>query len=184
MASLPVSLASLSFASAKLFYSQRLGSYSDPDPSLKMIGYVMPINCLQLLGLLFSLVIIASYIQAFILLTIFLVTLSNCGLLYLNYFLNSKRKDMRNLFYSKDNNLGKKDSGFIFLTAVLTSWISPCSVWANNKKLKTKFLLLSSSTTIVMYAIFISAIVTAENFEFIYPTDNHPITRCFQNSLI
>jgi hypothetical protein len=33
-----------------------------------------------------------------------------------------------------------------------------------------------------MYAIIISAIVTAENFKLIDPTDNHPITSCFQDT--
>jgi hypothetical protein len=165
-----------------MFYSQRLGNYSDTDPHWKMIGFAMLINFLLLPGFLLSLIIVASYIQAFILLALLSVTLFNFVLLKLRYFKKDDQKSLTEGFYSNDEENGKKESEFVFQTAVLTSWVSPCSVWANNFQKKTNFILLSSTITIATYVVFICAIVLAENQESFHPTHNHPITRCFRNA--
>jgi hypothetical protein len=51
---MPVSFLSLSLASVKLFYSQRLGRFPDSDPSLKMIVFVAPLVVLIIAGLYIS----------------------------------------------------------------------------------------------------------------------------------
>ena len=160
--SLPCSMLALAIASAKLYFSQRLGKISDPDPTIKMIACIMPLQILHLSGLLFSLVFVASYIQSYIILSITLVTALNGLILFLTYFKSDKRKALRQIFYPKENQIGKKESGFVFFTAVLTSWISPNSVWANTFELETWFLLISSSTCTIVYFIHIVAIVLFE----------------------
>jgi ankyrin repeat protein len=180
--SLPFSLFALGFASAKLYFSQRLGSYSDPDPTLKMISVMILINIVFLSGLLYSLIFVASYTQGYILLTIAIVTVLNGLILYPKYFKKDQRKALRGIFYPKDEKLGKKESGFVFFTAVLTSWISPSSIWANTFEKKKWFLMVSSSICITVYGLNIIVIGITEQLAFIQPTDNPPITRCFQAS--
>ena len=45
--SVPFSLISLTLSSAKLFFSQRLGRYSDFDPPLKNLAFVFPLILVQ-----------------------------------------------------------------------------------------------------------------------------------------
>jgi hypothetical protein len=99
--SLPFSLLALAFASAKLYFSQRLGGFSDPDPTLKVIACIMPIILFFLSGLLYSLVFVASCIQAYSLLTITSVTALNGLILFLKYFQKNKRETLRRFFLSK-----------------------------------------------------------------------------------
>jgi hypothetical protein len=51
---MPFSFLSLTLASAKLFYSQRLGRFADPDPSFKMIVFVAPFIILIIAGNVYS----------------------------------------------------------------------------------------------------------------------------------
>jgi hypothetical protein len=177
--SLPFSLLALAIASAKLYFSQRLGKFSDPDPTLKMLACIMPIILLFLSGLLYSLVFVAIYIQGYILLTITSVIGLNGFILFFKYFQKNNRVELRKVFYPTDEQQGKKESGFVFFTAVLTSWISPCSIWANTFGQKTCFLLISSSTCIAVYFINIITIGIFEQLEYIIPTENPTIIQCF-----
>jgi hypothetical protein len=177
--SLPFSLLALAIASAKLFFAQRLGKFSDPDPTLKMLACIMPIILLLLSGLLYSLVFVASYIQGYILLTISSVIVLNGFILFFKFFQQKNREELREVFYPTDEQQGKKESGSVFFTAVLTSWISPSAVWANTFGQKTWFLFHSSSTCIITYFIHIISIGIYEKLVYIFPTKNPPITRCF-----
>jgi hypothetical protein len=54
---------SIILSSIKLYYSQRLGRYPDPDPTLKMILFISPFITLLIIGPLFSFVLMATYLQ-------------------------------------------------------------------------------------------------------------------------
>ena len=54
-------------ASVKLFYSQRLGNFRDIDPSPKQLIFVLPLICLQIIGPMISLVLLAAYFKSFVL---------------------------------------------------------------------------------------------------------------------
>ena len=75
-----VSLASgfvcLSLASSKLFYSQRLGILSNVDPSLGMLGCILPFTFVLILGPIFCLSLIASYSPKFAFVLVVIITLS------------------------------------------------------------------------------------------------------------
>ncbi len=139
----------------------------------------MPIILLFLSGIVYSLVFVASYIQGYILLTFTSVIVLNWIVLFFKYFQKKKREELRKFFYPTDEQQGKKESGFVFFTAVLTSWISPCSIWANTFGQKTWFLFYTSSTCIIAYFINIISIGISETLGYIIPTENPPITRCF-----
>ena len=61
--SIPFSLLSIILSSVKLYYSQRLGRYPDPDPTLKMTLFAIPFITLLIIGPLFSFVLMATYLQ-------------------------------------------------------------------------------------------------------------------------
>ena len=75
------------------------------------------------------------------------------------------------------------ESQNMFLTAVLTSWISPCTVWTNNFKKKSKFLLISSlcnflSNTLCLVSLYVYLYSSPQE------SLNLPMTFCFQNETI
>ena len=54
---MPVSFTSLTLASVNIFYSLRLGRFSEPNPSIKMILFIFPLQVLyQLVEILFVIV--------------------------------------------------------------------------------------------------------------------------------
>jgi hypothetical protein len=48
--SMPFSFLSLTLASVKLFYSQRLGRFPDVDPSPALVAFVFPFVMVQIAG--------------------------------------------------------------------------------------------------------------------------------------
>ena len=78
------------------------------------------------------------------------------------------------------------ESQNMFLTAVLTSWISPCTVWTNNFKKKSKFLLISSlcnflSNVLCLVSLYVY-LYSGPQGSLTY--DYLPMTFCFQNETI
>ena len=62
LVSIPLSYLSLIISSARLFFSQRLGIYSDPDPPLFNIILISPLVVVQSFGILSCWVIVAAYL--------------------------------------------------------------------------------------------------------------------------
>jgi len=146
---------SITFSSIKLFYSQRLGRHRDYDPSMKMmVVAALPVMFL-IAGPLASLVCLASYFQDKVIVFIIVTTGINVMFLsslylkdelcpsikssYASYELNEVTED--------DEKRAREDCQAIFLSAIFTTWISPCTVWANDIGKKSHFLLVSSATS-------------------------------------
>ena len=137
--SLVLSYISLAWTSSKLFYSQRLGIYSEPNLTWQMLLVMLPFNFLMLLGSLTSLILTASYIHNWVLLHISLtITVVNGLLLYWTYFTWTAKNKLSKIF-NKMKEYCSRQSHEIFLTSVLASWIAPCTVWANNRIMSTIF---------------------------------------------
>ncbi len=120
----------------RLFYSQRLGRFPDVDPSFKLIAFVFPLVMLQITGSAASLVLSAAYLKEVVIaLIVFHIVaqfiILTCVLL--------KGRPI------SDNQTN------VFWTAVFTAWMSPCTVWENNLISKSYFLLVSSSTSIIIH---------------------------------
>jgi hypothetical protein len=134
--SIPVSFLSLTLASVRLFYSQRLGRFPDVDPSFKLISFVFPLIMLQISGSVASLVLSAAYLREVVIALIVFHILAQ--FIVLKFFL------------LKGNPILDNQTN-IFWTAIFTSWMSPCTVWSNNLKTKSYFLLVSSCTSIIIH---------------------------------
>jgi hypothetical protein len=184
--SMAISFLSLVLSSVKLFYSQRLGSFLEVHPSIKMIVLAaMPIT-LQLLFPLFSLILLASYFREFVIVFIAIVVSMNAAVLKLKCLTLKLYCPIRKLYGFDDEHIkfGQKESEQIFYTALFTSWISPCTVWSNNFTRKSYFLIVSSLTTLVGHALGITFLVFLTYFEVfkidLAQTKSPPITHCFK----
>jgi hypothetical protein len=126
--SVPFSFLSLALASNKLFFSQRLGIYSDDDPSFQMSLIVTPFNVCILIGTLYSLVIIATYAHGYVVVLIGTIVLLNLIILKCTYLRKTHKKEIIDIFYNQQKEFGTKETHALFLYALLTSWVSPCTV--------------------------------------------------------
>jgi hypothetical protein len=182
--SLPMSICSLVMASTKLYYYQRLGIFSDPDPCLKMTFSTMPLNAILMLGPLFTLILITACIRIYVLVLVFAAIMLNFIVLKLLYYQREQGKEIMKNFCSKDKEQDRKDVDCIFYQSVFTSWISPCTVWAKNKLMVSHFLLCSAFTTLAIYIItLLGFYFFIEKFEF-NAMDNPPVFACFPETLV
>ena len=152
-----MSFLSITFSAIKLFYSQRLGRYPDYDPSIKMIAFVALPVMILISGPLTSVVCMAAYFHEKVFACILIIIVVNASVLkspcledklypytylsnlYESYELEAVPEDVKTR--------AKQDKEAILITALFTSWISPCTVWANNIKCNSYFLLVSISST-------------------------------------
>lgn len=75
--STPISFLSLSLASVKLFYSQRLGRFYDADPNLKMVLFALPFIVGLIIGPIYSLLLMAAYLQGYVFVLISTIIVAN-----------------------------------------------------------------------------------------------------------
>jgi hypothetical protein len=61
--SIPSSFLSLSVSSARLYFSLRLGRFNEVNPPIKNLLFVMPLVVVQIIGPLFSLIVLAAYFK-------------------------------------------------------------------------------------------------------------------------
>ncbi len=167
------SIFSLTFASAKAFYSQRLIYYADPDPTL--LDFVFP-----LLPLYF--VVIVPNLLAWT------VVLAYAGLLVLpmvaasvvvKYFLSRLTRKPDHTKVTEEARLYKDQEW----AAILVSLISPCVVIGNDLNV----LAMSSLGSVVMQALWITATFMAAYFHLPASYDavteashNPPATHCVE----
>ena len=57
------SFVTLALTSTKVFYSQRIGQFSEVDPSIRMNLLALPLIILTIAGPLYSIILIASYFR-------------------------------------------------------------------------------------------------------------------------
>ena len=188
MWSIPISFVSLTFSSIKLFYSHRLGIYSDSDPPLKNLLLISPLIVLQNFGILTCWVFIAAYLKEFILIcVIFVMAMSYVAVQTFIFKWNSKKRKADAISCKVPVTELEKEVKHCFWTAIFVSWISPCSVWfntsqSNDSKSKAKtspkpFLLVLSAgsisaATLCVSCIYVFLAVTTDN------NRKFPITHC------
>ncbi len=152
-----------------------------------MIAFAAPLIALQLLFPMFSLILLASYFKEAVIVCIAIIILANLVVLK-SKCLKQKLYCYIGVFYGLEDEeikKGQKVSEEIFFTAILTSWISPSTLWSHNFKFKSYFLIVSSLTTLIAYAvgiIFVFFFTYYEVFKLdLLQTENPPITHCFKN---
>ena len=180
LVSIPISFISLVWASFKLYYFQRLGPYSDQSIENFFVT-ALPIIFL-LSGNMYSLILISSYYQLWVLLVIGLSFVVQCIVLKATYL---KKPDMVLIIkqlYNGNKESGTKETNHIFWMSVFTSWVAPCTVWANNKNIKTRFLLSSSAITIITNLLAISVVFICVNTVGLMDNVNPPISHCYNDN--
>jgi ankyrin repeat protein len=151
LVSLPISILSLALASCRLYYSQRLGTFSEPDPSLKMILIILlPIICL-ISGILYSFIFIAIFYEWIAIVLLAVTLLANYIILKSIYCRTPEIEKNIERLYNNQKESGTKEINHLFWMSIFTAWVSPCSVWTNNLSSKSRFLLFSSSITIAVH---------------------------------
>jgi ankyrin repeat protein len=181
----------------RLFYSQRLGKYCEPDPPFlsKQTGIaVVPILILN-----------ATYLSAWILLTAYLkgyvflcvgltfATVHICLQVFI-FRLDTSQKIFDAMLNGVPKERRETETRKIYLTAILTSWVSPYTVWWNNKptescnrklerKNSSKYFLFASnaacSLSLVCFLLVCSYSFVNDEFDFDRSKDV-PLTHCFR----
>lgn len=171
VASMPVSFTSLTLASVNIFYSLRLGRFSEPNPSIKMILFIFPLQVLLLSGPLFSLILVSTYFQGYVFLFVAIIIGLNFSVMKFFYFRKRHWPKITEIFVHistkiyYDQEALTQSSNFTFLTSVFTSWISPCTVWYNNFQMKSYFLIVLSCCTLASHSLAISSIYSFVHFD-------------------
>jgi hypothetical protein len=185
--SIIVSFLCLVFASSKLYYSQRLGVFRDVDPPFSMVIYAAPLITFQIIFPLFSLILMAAYFKEYVIVCIAIIMMANaivikfpCFKLFRNIW-DLYGVDWSYLKMKKNMELGHQEVFEMFLTAIFTAWIAPCTVWANNSQVTKYFLLTSSFTTMICHCIGILSIYASVYFFLDMSNfDNPPVSHCFR----
>ncbi len=150
-----------------------------------MIIYAAPLITLQLLFPLFALILMASYFKEFVIVCIAIITIVNAAVLKSKCLKKKLYCDICKLQRDTFKKRSKKEPESIFYTSIFTSWISPCTVWANNFKFKSYFLIVNSLTVLLGHSLGIVSISILTYFEVLkldlLQNENPPITHCFKN---
>ena len=179
--SLPLSYISLALASAKLFYSQRLGCLSIMEPSLKMIFPVFVLALLMLLGPLLCLSLFASYFPKAVFLPILITISLQFTITKMVYFWKDKNAIIEQ-FYANKYEHGTKECHLIMGISAMTSWIAPCTVWINRKLPgKQKHLIVSSLLTVSAYLMTLLSLGLLAANSNLNEMENPPVLHCFRS---
>ena len=142
--------------STNLFFSQRLGRYSDTNPHWKLKLLIMPLIGIQLFGNLSTYIIFTAYQKSAVILLCLLLILFNFIYVFKIFFFNKFKEQKK-----------------IFIFAALRSWLIPTCILSK----KTRFYLISNFiTTICLMCSLIFLIIFHSNVRF--NLQSAPITHC------
>jgi ankyrin repeat protein len=165
----------------------------DTDPPFKHLLFVAPFIMCQNIGILAVWIVLTAYIREYVILCIFLLT----GLVYLTlqgfvfrWTSNNMATDaILNGVDQPDE--AKRRSQNVFFVAIVTSWISPCSVWCNNIAYRAKkfswflanyFLLISSISCVFSLTIAVLSLYAVTDGNIIMQNQtNVPVLHCFNH---
>ena len=119
---------------------------------MKTMFLVLPAIVVQNLGCVLSLIYVATYLKAYVIPCVLLIILVNyislksyykCKPIPLDKSMYKQNKEEP--AYSQLFMLAETEKNEKFMTAVLTSWMSPCTAWVNKLDYKSYFMLVSSA---------------------------------------
>ncbi len=76
------------------------------------------------------------------------------------------------------------DKRILLVIANFTAWIAPCTVWANNFKYKSYFLIVSSTTCMLSHMICLISVYIRAFLSDLLPAENPPIAHCFEATAV
>ena len=183
------SFLSLSLASVKLFYCQRLGRFPDIDPSWKMTAFTLAFVVLLLIGPIYSLVITTAYLRGWVTVGILFIIVCHSVVTKLPC-LEEKLFPLSALLYTtyptytfstNGETQEINDSRLVLFIANVTSWIAPCTVWTNTLRRRSPFLVLSSTICALGHFFLLSSVFAFSFYAEFSPVDNPPILHCFKD---
>ena len=170
---MPVSFLSLCSTSIQMFFVQRMGRYSDADPSLKAQLFIFPFVFLQLTGPVFSLVLAILYLREYVFILCFLIGLLNWIQIY---YTTGHWTKCQSEYVTKDQL--KRARRKVTFIAAFTSWISTSSVGLYDKTFRSFFLLFNSSLSIACHLISTTIAWGLANAETGLSIEQYPLTQC------
>ena len=156
-----------------MFFVQRMGRYTDADPSLKAQLFISPFVFLQLSGPVFSLVLAILYLREYVFILCFLIGLLNW--IQINYTTGHWSK-CQSEYVTKDQ-LKRARRKLTFIAA-FTSWISTSSVGLYDNTFRSFFLLFNSSLSIACHLISTTIAWGLANAETGLSIEQYPLTQC------
>ena len=113
--------------------------------------WAVPSIAVQNFAFLMSLAMIATYLRGIVVVAVAAVILANAVVVKIYLMFHPSQVDKNLYKQNKDEPAflcaveeSKVSQRETFLAGVLTSWVAPCTVWVNNLKFKSFFLVVSS----------------------------------------
>jgi hypothetical protein len=129
------------------------------------------------MGTLYSLVMMATYAHGYVVVLISTIVLLNSIILKSIFLGKTHMKSIIEKFYNQQKESGTKETNAIFLNAMFTSWVAPCTVWTS----KFKFLMVSSSITLPVHLLNFFTLFLISNSNIMNQMENPPILHCFHS---
>ncbi len=133
------------------------------------------------MGTLYSLVLMATYAQGYVFVLISTIVLLHLTILKHTYLRKEQRTQIIENFYNHQKETGTIGINAIFLNALFTSWVSPCTVWTNNFLYKSKFLIVSTLVTLSVNLLNLISLYLISDSDMLNNIENPPILHCFHS---
>ncbi len=154
-----------------------------------MILFVLPFILLLIAGPISNLVLMTSYCHGWVTVLIVFIMLSNWFVLRIMFkeklkriivsLYSLKKAEKYSKTVKEKEAEGREQLKVMFMTAIFTAWISPCSVMSNNMTHKSKFLIVSSTICTFGHIVgIISVGMIAKNID-LSQMSSPPIFHCF-----
>ncbi len=157
---------------------------------MQMILFILPFILILIAGPLSNLVVMASYCHGLVTVIIVLqIMLYNWFVLRI-MFKDKLQREINPLYSLKKAEKysetvkekiaeGRVQLEGMFMTAIFTAWISPCSVMINNKSHKSKFLIVSSTISVIGHIVGICGVAIFAKHRDLSQMSSPPISHCF-----
>ncbi len=146
--SIVISFWSLTVASARLFYSQRLGIYREVFPPFKSVALIWLMIALVQAPFIMSLLLFFNTKSYYPIIFVLLNSMVSGFVTYIYEYKVKRKTTSTTISIESDEERLK-----LLIVSCLTSWIAPFTVVSNQPANRSKNLLLLGFTTVLMYGI-------------------------------
>jgi len=154
--SISLSCWSLSVASARIFYSQRLGIYREAFPSFKSIAIIWFFIILGQGPFVISIIFSLYTSPYYLLLYVFANWIVSGFVILMHRFIVRRNIDLAR------NEATENERSKLYFVSCLTSWIAPFTVLSNQPADRSKYLLTIGLSTVVSYIILNGSVLFIE----------------------
>ncbi len=123
----------------------------------------------------------ATYAQGYVVVLIGTIVFLNLIILKQTFLRKTHMEEIIDNYYNQQKEFGTKETHAMFLYALFTSWVSPCTVWTSNALHKSKFLIVSGSITLSVHMINLINLYLIADSNRMDQIENPPILHCFKS---